>query len=254
MGRIAAIIRKKRRDIWTSLAFLLVSLLLVCAIVWAWRMYMVSPPYVDTERFPVRGIDVSSHNGMMNLEAVAADGYEFIFVKATEGADFRDPNFTLNYQKARHAGLKTGAYHYFRFDVDGVSQAQNLLKAIAGRPLELGVAIDVEDDGNARGVPADSIKLRLQQMTEYLNLEGVPVTFYSNRRGYEKYLFDDYRGQALWVCQFTEENAMNTDWTYWQYDHHGHVSGIRGDVDLNVYRGNREEWARHLESSRLYYR
>lgn len=217
-------------------AFLGVLLLLGGAIWWAWHYYVSTPPYVDHERFPVRGFDISAHNGYANFKAAADAGFQFVFIKASEGTDFRDENFVLNYNKARHAGLKTGAYHFFRFDKDGVEQANNLLRVVGPRPLDLGLVIDVEDSGNAKGVPLDSIRTRLQLMVEYLNMRGHRVMFYSNRQGYEKYLLRDFEGMPLWICQFTD-NSMNTDWTFWQYDHHGKVPGIRGDVDLNVYAG-----------------
>lgn len=234
---------RPKKDIIVAGWFLLVTLLLAAAAWWAWHHYMSSPPYVDPERFPVRGFDISAHNGYSNLNAAAAAGYDFVFIKASEGTDFRDENFVLNYQKARHAGLKTGAYHFFRFDRDGIEQAKNLLRVIGPRPLDLGLAIDVEDQGNATGVPADSIKARLQLMIEYLNLRGHRVTLYSNRAGYEKYLLPDFEGSPLWICQFTD-NSANTDWTYWQFDHHGRIPGIRGDVDLNVFSGSRDDWER----------
>lgn len=235
---------RPKKDIIVAGWFLLVTLLLAAAAWWAWHHYMSSPPYVDPERFPVRGFDISAHNGYSNLNAAAAAGYDFVFIKASEGTDFRDENFVLNYQKARHAGLKTGAYHFFRFDRDGIEQAKNLLRVIGPRPLDLGLAIDVEDQGNATGVPADSIKARLQLMIEYLNLRGHRVTLYSNRAGYEKYLIPDFEGSPLWICQFTD-NSANTDWTYWQFDHHGRIPGIRGDVDLNVFSGSRDDWERN---------
>lgn len=225
-----------RKDMIVAGAFLGVLLLLSGAIWWAWHYYVSTPPYVDHERFPVRGFDISAHNGYANFKAAADAGFQFVFIKASEGTDFRDENFVLNYNKARHAGLKTGAYHFFRFDKDGVEQANNLLRVVGPRPLDLGLVIDVEDSGNAKGVPLDSIRTRLQLMVEYLNMRGHRVMFYSNRQGYEKYLLRDFEGMPLWICQFTD-NSMNTDWTFWQYDHHGKVPGIRGDVDLNVYAG-----------------
>lgn len=227
-----------RKDLIVACWFLLVSLLLAGAAWWAWRQYMSTPPYVDPERFPVRGFDLSAHNGYANLNAAAAAGYQFVILKASEGSSFRDPNFVLNYQKARHAGLKVGAYHYFRFDRDGVEQGVNFLRSVGLRELDLGLAIDVEDNGNARGVPVDTVRARLQLMIEYLNMRGHPVMLYSNRDGYGKYLMTpEFRGLPLWICSFSEDNARQTDWTFWQYDHRGRVPGIRGDVDLNVYRG-----------------
>lgn len=241
---------RPKKDIIVALWFLLVVVLLCIAGYRAWYHYVSTPPPIDEERFPVKGIDVSAHNGMMNLEAAAADGIEFIWIKASEGSDFKDDNFSLNYSKARHAGLKIGAYHFFRFDRDGVTQGVNFLQAIHGRRLELGVAVDVEENGNAKGVPMDSITLRLQQMLDFLNLCGYRVTFYSNREGYDKYLLDNFRGFPLWICSFNRENAMQHDWTFWQYNHHGEVAGIRGDVDLDVYRGSREEWEKTYGSGR----
>lgn len=235
-----------KKDIVIAGWFLLVTALLGLAGWWAYHNYVTTPPYVDPERFPVRGFDISAHNGYANLDAARRAGYDFVFLKASEGAEMRDANFALNYQKARHAGLRVGAYHYFRFDRDGVDQANNLLRAVGPRSLDLGLAIDVEDAGNARGVPVDSVKARLQLMIEYLNLRGHRVTLYSNRQGYEKYLLDDFRGLPLWICQFTD-NSANDDWSFWQYDHHGEVPGVRGEVDLNVYAGSREEWESEFE-------
>lgn len=221
--------------------FLLVVLALGGAAWWAWRQYVITPPYVDPHRFPVRGLDMSWHNGFANLRAARNAGYSFIFFKASEGVDWRDDNFGINHEKAREAGLKTGAYHFFRFDRDGVEQALNLLRVVGDRPLEMGLVIDVEEHGNKKGVPLDSVKLRLQQMTEYLNMKGHRVMFYSNREGYEKFLRDDFQGFPLWICSFSD-NSVYDDWTFWQYDHHGKVPGVRGDVDINAFSGSPAEF------------
>lgn len=234
--------RRPLKDIIAAVGFLAVIVLLALTAVWTWRTYLMTPPYVDAERFPVKGIDVSAHNGMMNLDAAAADGIEFVFIKATEGKSFRDENFAINYLKAGHAGLKRGAYHFFRFDVDGIQQAENLLKAVAGRPMELGLVIDVEQHGNPEDVDPDSIAARLRDMVDILIMSGHRVTFYSNRDGYDKYVFPTLPGYPLWICSFKDENAQMSDWTFWQYDHHGKVAGIRGDVDLNVFHGSRSDW------------
>lgn len=240
--------RRPRKDLRVAALFIAVSLLLAMAAYLAWDRYISSPPYIDPVRFPVRGIDVSAHNGMMNLDAAANSGIEFIFLKATEGTDFRDPNFAINYLKAGHAGLKRGAYHFFRFDSDGVAQAQNLLKALRGRPLELGIALDVEEHGNPTGIPADSIARRLQDMVDFLILNGYRVTFYSNEAGYSRYLYPQFQGFPLWLCSFSEDTAAD-EFTYWQYNHRGQVPGIIGDVDLNVFGGDRKEWEEHLKQS-----
>lgn len=236
-------------DVQTAVDFTLVVALLCYVIWWAADQYKTTAPYVDPDLYPVRGIDISAHNGMMNFEAIARDGIEFVFIKATEGTDFTDSNFRLNYDKARAAGLLVGAYHFFRFDTDGVDQAINLMKAIGDRELDLGIAVDVETHGNASGVPVDSAKMRLRDMTEYLNLRGFRVLFYSNTDGYYNLLMPEMEGMPLWICSFYKD-PIAAEWTFWQYDHHGRVKGIRGDVDLNAFSGNRDDWRQFVIDTR----
>lgn len=228
-------------DVHMRVDFAVAALLVVFALFWTGRHFLTAPPYVDRERYPIMGIDVSHHNGMMNLNAAAADGVSFIFIKASEGASFRDVNYRINFDKARHAGLKVGAYHFFRFDKEGVEQAKNLLEAIGDRVPDLGIAVDVESHSNPEGIDPEIVAERLLTMTEYLNLKGHRVIFYTNRDGYYDYIREQFEGYPLWISSFSSV-PINADWLFWQYNHRGHVKGIRGDVDLNVFCGSREEW------------
>lgn len=234
------------KDILAALSFLIVCLLLGFAAYWAYTQFMTTPPYVDPERFPVRGIDVSAHNGDIDFNRAARDGVEFVFIKATEGGDFKDRNFRINYEKARLAGLKKGVYHFFRFDRDGVEQALNLMKAVGNRKPELGLVIDVEKAGNADSIPNEIIARRLSQMVDYLNLLGHRVMFYTNRDGYYDYLAENFPGHPLWICGFSQ-NPINAEWTFWQFNHRGKVDGIKGDVDMNAFCGSRSDWKRFLQ-------
>lgn len=225
--------------------FIALACLLVFSIFWAVNQFITSPPYVDPVKYPIRGIDVSAHNGMMNLDAAAKDGVKFIFIKASEGATFRDENFRLNYQKARDADIKIGAYHFFRFDVDGISQALNLLEAVGDRHLDLGLVIDVEKSGNPGNVPQQLIQERLSSMVDFLSLKGYRVMFYTNRKGYYDYIKDNFEGFPLWICSFNS-TPIYAGWTFWQFNHRGRVKGIRGDIDINTFCGSKSEWTDFL--------
>lgn len=230
-----------KKDIITAALFLIVAAALGFAGFWSWTEYISTPPYVDTNRYPVRGIDISSHNGNIDFKKVKDSGYEFVFIKATEGGDYKDANFKTNYREAGHVGIKRGAYHFFRFDRDGVDQALNFIRTVGKHKLELGLAIDVEEEGNATGIPEDTIKERLQTMIDFLNLMGYRITLYTNIQGYEKYLLNTFAGQPLWICSFSS-TPVDAEWTYWQYDHHGRVPGVEGDVDLNAFYGSTTDW------------
>lgn len=244
--KILADINTRKKDIGIFFCFLLAAALLVWSAYAAWMHFRTTPPYVDRDRYPVLGIDISAHNGMMNLYAAAEDGVEFIWIKASEGESFRDRDFRLNHQKAGDAGIKRGAYHFFRFDKDGVSQAINLLDAVGGRKLEMGVAIDVESSGNAGDIPVETVKERLAAMVDYLNLRGFSPTLYCNKRDYYEYLDESFPGSRLWICSFSED-PIAEEWKFWQFNHHGRIDGITGNVDLNVFGGSRNEWLDFLD-------
>lgn len=85
------------------------------------------------EEYPVRGIDISSHNGDIDFGALKQAGIDFVLIKASEGSSFKDPRFYTNIARARKAGLKVSAYHFFRFDATGYMQALNFLHSLRGR-------------------------------------------------------------------------------------------------------------------------
>lgn len=231
----------RRHDIMVVIAFVAVTVAVMYAGWQAWRWWKSTPPYVDATQFPVRGIDLSAHNGMVNLDAAAASGLTFVMLKASEGVSLRDRNFRINYDKALGAGLHTGAYHFFRFDCGGVDQARNFLQAIGDRPLDLGLFIDVEEHSNARGIPDERIAERLTAMVEYLNLAGYPVTLYSNLDGYYRYIEPTVPGVTLWICSFKSTPPPLPNVAFWQYSHSGKVDGIRGPVDMNAFAGSTVE-------------
>ncbi len=232
----------RRRDALVCVAFLLVCICVAWAGVQTWRWWRYTPPYVDRADFPVQGIDVSGHNGMMNLQAAhTRDTLSFVIIKASEGVTFRDKNFRLNYDKALKAGMLLGAYHYFRFDCSGTEQARNMLSAIGDRELPLGLFIDVESHGNATGVPEGKIAERLTAMVEYLNLLGHNVTLYSNMEGYYSYIEPTVPGADLWIASFKSVPPALPNLWFWQYSHTGRVSGVRGAVDLDAFAGSRAD-------------
>ncbi len=242
------IVHRRPQDYLVAVLFLIVTAALVYACLYVWNKRKDIPP-VDVSAYEVKGIDVSSHNGEIDFEKVRKAGMEFVFIKASEGETFRDAMFERNFDEARRAGLAVGAYHFFRYDKQGIEQAVNLYHALNGRIPELGVVIDLEDEGNPEGVDPDVIIRNVEEMIDYLNLRGLTVTFYTNKDGYNQFLRNAYAGHPLWICSFTQQ-PIDAEWRFWQYSHTGRVDGIQGDVDLNVYKGSAKEWADFLELAR----
>ena len=81
------------------------------------------------ERYPVRGVDVSSWQGEIDWPTLAGQSLSFAFIKATEGSGFTDPRFSYNWEEARKTALRVGAYHFFSYDSPGKTQADNFIAA-----------------------------------------------------------------------------------------------------------------------------
>ena len=234
----------RKRHILLIVALLLAFIGMATAAISILNGNVISPSEsLDIDAYKISGIDVSAHNGNIDFAKARAAGTEFVFVKATEGATFRDSAMNSNLRKAHEAGLKTGVYHFFRFDVDGVKQAHNLLKAIAGRPLSLPLVIDVESHTNPY-TPADIVTRKIHDMVDELTAYGYPVIIYSNKKGFDNHVRDEFADCGVWLCSFTQPNR-GKNWTFWQYSHKGSIPGIDSDVDLDPWHGTASEWQQY---------
>jgi GH25 family lysozyme M1 (1,4-beta-N-acetylmuramidase) len=72
----------------------------------------------------ILGHDVSSHQGAVDWPAAANDGGKFVYIKATEGTGYLNPQFAQQYNGSHGVGMIRGSYHFGRPDVsDGAAQA-----------------------------------------------------------------------------------------------------------------------------------
>lgn len=207
---------------------------------WTWQP--------DPRLYPVRGIDVSHHQGAIDWPAVAGDGIRFAYLKASEGGDYVDPDFAANNAAAHAAGIRFGAYHFFTFCRPGSDQARHFLAVLrAGdasdvTPTVLPPVVDLEFGGNCGARPAPAaLQAELTRFLEIVEGElGQKAMFYTTDD------FDAAYGAVLlprlrWRRSLFRLPA-EPGWVFWQYHNAGHVAGISGRIDLDVYCGDEERW------------
>lgn len=202
---------------------------------------------IDRSKYPIVGIDISSHNGEIDFYKVKNEGYNFVIIKASEGEEYLDQSFASNYNRARANDLKVGAYHFFRKGTNGTNQAKNFVEAVGWRKLDLPLVIDIEDEQNDN--VADDIALKnLNAMIDNLQSRGFKVMIYTNGKGYKKYVQDRQQVNIdVWLCSFKDPDEIkHIPHQLQQYSHHGKVKGIDGDVDLNVFNGSEKQWEEWL--------
>ena len=237
--------RRRRRPSWPArLAATAVVLALVAAVLAfsGWRWFREYRP--DPARYPLRGIDVSHHQGRIDWPRVAADDVAFAYLKATEGGDYRDDAFARNWDAARAAGLAVGAYHFFTFCRPGAEQADNVLATVPAAADALPLVVDLEFGGNCGRVPAPT-DLRGELDAFLARVEparGRRVVFYVTAE-----FLDAYGAalppRALWRRSLLREPEPLARWVLWQYHNRGRVDGIDGPVDLDVFFAGPEAFA-----------
>lgn len=201
-----------------------------------------SASYPDPQRWEIRGLDLSAHNGEVDFHAVREAGYEFVILKATEGSSFKDRRFIDNVRMARAAGLKVGAYHFFRFDAPGYMQGLNFLHSVNARDLDLPLAIDIEEWANPNSQQTPLVLDRLDEMLQHIEKHGYRVMLYTNKNGHARFISGRLERYPLWICSLADEPG-HMRWTLWQATHNGRVAGVDHPVDINAFAGSREEWA-----------
>lgn len=192
------------------------------------------PPLRDGERY---GIDVSNHQGEIDWHAVADDGIEFAYIKASEGGDFTDARFETNWRAAGEAGLDRGAYHFFTLCRPGREQARHILSVAPPDPDALPPAVDLELAGNcSRRPPPDEVDSEVRAFLEIVEAAwGRQVVVYVRDDWESRYPVREQLDRPLWHLRFLRRPNLD-GWVIWQIHGLARVDGISGGVDLNIMR------------------
>lgn len=196
----------------------------------------------DETLYPVKGIDISNHQGEIDWEKLRQEKLSFIIIKATEGNDHNDSLFSYYYTNSKKEGYATGGYHFYRLCSPGREQAQNFINTVPKDSLDLPPSIDFEFGGNCdtTGLVRANVIREIQECLDLLEKHyGKRPIIYSTRGFYRAYMVDNFKDYPLWMRSiyrspvFREKRA----WAIWQYANRGHVKGINTFVDLNVVNG-----------------
>jgi len=187
----------------------------------------------------VSGIDVSRWQGTPNWAQVAeTSDVRFAYIKASEGASSTYQTTDAQHSGARKAGLTVGLYHYAKpglaatVNADAFAAQITRLGAIAGH---LPPCLDLEEGaGNLSGW-CDTFIRRLRERTGCRKVMLYSGTSFFNSHIGEGWMDEDI---SLWIAHYgrTAGNPgyLSPRVAMHQYSQTGKISGIAGDVDLNV--------------------
>lgn len=233
-----------------TLICLLLSFVGVGCLYYAFTNGYLRLNYPSYTEFPVRGIDVSNHQSDIDWQNLDSTDVQFAFIKATEGADFKDKRYRKNWQEADKKGIVRSAYHFFTFCRSGSEQAFNFIETVPNEPNMLPPAIDLEYGGNCKLTKTkEELLFDIDNFIEIIEAEyNRKVIIYVTEEFYNDFLIDRYRDNPLWVRDIRKRARVKDgrDWTFWQFASKGRLKGINTLVDLNVFKGNMYDFTRFL--------
>ena len=205
-------------------------------------------PWALGKAYDVRGIDLSHHNGRINYNEL--DSLDFVFLKVTEGISWKDRAFSTHYSAFIEKDMAVGVYHFFRFDLDGKEQARHFLNHLEGKEFQIPLVVDVEQENNP-SVSREKVITRLRAFVKEIKRQtGLKPIIYTNGIGYSDFISDDFSDHTLWLSSTNSWRPAMMDCTFWQFNIKADLSAITHDVDLNVFRGSRQEWQAYLKQNK----
>ena len=201
------------------------------------------------------GIDTSKWQAGLPDKTIRAD---FIIFKATEGVGYTDPDCNPSYQEAKAAGKLLGVYHFARPDGNSaLAEANYFVNQIKGYIGEAILVLDWETE------PKGNVAWAKAWLDRVFALTGVRPLIYMSESVVNAYNWSSVAnaGYGLWVAKYRDNNIdVNYDmsnagavpsikwWPFyamWQWTSSGRLSGWGGNLDCNIFYGDKAAWKKY---------
>lgn len=209
-------------------------------------------PHPGVERargMPIQGMDVARYQGAIDYRKVYASGVHFVYMKATEGKDYLDPNFRTNWAKAKASGMAHGAYHFMTWCSTAAEQAKWFIKNVPAEESALPPVLDLEWNHDSscknkfsRADVLEKIRVMLAAMEKHTG--KLPI-IYTDMTFHRDILEGEHFDNAFWLRSTAAEPAeryRGRQWMMWQWTQTGVLNGVVGEVDRNVFYGDEDDW------------
>ena len=193
------------------------------------------------------GIDVSSHQGDIDWNAVAGEGVEFVFIRAVyrgygTGKLVIDEKCLENIAGAHAAGIDVGVYVFSQAvnQAEVLEEAATVIGLLEGYTIELPIVFDVEkvNDSEARTnslTVEDRTNLSISFMEAVKNAGYDAMVYHNTEMGAMLIDLTRLTEYPKWFAGYNKEFYWPYEYNIWQYSESGRVNGINGEVDLDIW-------------------
>ena len=191
---------------------------------------------VDEFKSGIKGIDVSVWQGIIDWKSVKDAGIQFAIIRSSSGPRV-DKLFDYNITEAQKAGILVGVYHYcYAMNPEEArEEARHFIETIKPYRIDYPVMFDFEDNSQVKLGKEMLTAIAEAFLSEVKNAGYYPM-IYSYRNWLENNL--DMDRLSEYDVALAEWNVTTPKYTrpygIWQYSCKGRISGIAGDVDLDL--------------------
>lgn len=220
-----------------------------------------------------KGIDISEHQGNVNFNKVKNDGIQFLILRqgVRKRADYK---FFQYVQQATEAGIPIyGVYHFSyalsiqdaieeaKVCIANVQYALSIQDAIEETKIcianvqqaelekeDITIFYDFEydtvDDASEHGIHLGKTECIAftRAFCDYIQSQGYKAGIYTNLDYYNR-MYDAATISLydFWLAQYNNGATPKFNCQFHQYSSSGRVNGINGNVDMNLYYGEKQK-------------
>lgn len=190
----------------------------------------------------IKGIDVSSYQGKPDWTKIKSAGIQFAILRITERYGV-DASFWHNYQGCIDNGIPVGVYKYsYAMSVAEIQkEAEAVIDTLGGRKLDFPIWLDLEYD-RQRNLSKSTLSTMIKTFWAAVTSAGYKFGIYSNKDWYDNVIPSDCKQYDFWIAAYpyndngtVQERLRPSVGVGWQYSSKGRVSGINGNVDMDVF-------------------
>ena len=204
----------------------------------------------------ISGIDISNNNWATLSQVGFAPLYDteqFIIMKASEGATYKDRFVDLYYNMVHgaedgkpDANRLYGFYHYARPEKGNtpLQEVHNFLRCIGHHAGYAIFALDVEED--ALHLPNDYLDAWVAEWCDYfIKYMSVKPMIYCSAWDCNRFPSAYDRDCGLWAAKWSSKKPTRKEinpWPFWAIWQH---SNSNGTLDLDVFNGDIDAWRKY---------
>lgn len=193
----------------------------------------------------LKGIDVSSYQGLPDWKKVSASGIQFAILRIHQQSGI-DSSFEYNYKGCTANNIPKGVYKfsYAKTTKQAAAEADAVLAVLKGRRLEFPVFYDLEWS-EQRSLGKSAITKIAKAFLNKIEASGYHVGIYCNVDWYNNVLDTASLPYDYWLAAYpyndtgkVVESLRPKAGIGWQYSSKGSVPGISGNVDMDLFYKN----------------